>query len=137
MTLGTVIGGSLPFLRSEAESLMQDTCTIRAEVPSTGRTIDPTTGNYSTPPGDVIYTGKCRTKDATFRALDIEAGERDQVVTQILVAIPLEVTGVTERQTVTIDSSTDPALVGTVVQIVNVPHGAMMTARRLVCKEWT
>lgn len=117
---------------------MLDTCTIRTEKPVAGRTFDPATGTYAAADGDVVYTGKCRAKDATFRAIDVEAGDQALVVTQLVVSVPLEVTGIAERQTLTIDSSIDdPALVELTVQIANVPHGSLMTARRLVCKEWT
>jgi hypothetical protein len=124
--------------RAAAERIMLDTCTIRAEVAGASRTFNSSTGDYDPAQGDVIYSGKCRVKDATFRALEVEAGDAPQIVTQLVVSIPIAVTGILERQTLTVDTSIDdPALAGQVVRIVNVPHGSFMTARRLVCKEWT
>lgn len=128
------ISGALPFLKNQAESRMIDVCRI---VRSSGTpTFDPATGEYDIPDPTTVYTGKCRVKAATFRALEVEAGEDTAFVIQFLVSLPLTATGIQVRDVLTVTASGDSDEVGMVLQVDDVPRGAQMTARRLVCKEF-
>lgn len=64
----TGIGGGVTMMgRRQAEALMDSTCVITR--PHVGEpTIDPETGQESTPAGVVVYTGKCRLRMSDARA---------------------------------------------------------------------
>jgi hypothetical protein len=123
-------------VRRHAESLMTSTCTIREE--PTGRPVtDPDTGEVTTPPGALVYSGPCRVKPgtATAQRADIQIGGVEFRSFDYRVDVPFHVTGVRMRQRVTIDASPDPALVGIEVEVRHVDRGEHITARRLSCTE--
>lgn len=112
-----------------AESLMSATCEIR-ERPGQPTT-DPDTGATTPTPGALIYAGRCHIRPAGGGAAQIEGGE---VFTyDFLVSIPAAVSGVTGGHLLTVTSSPDPDLDGTVLEVSKVDRGDYRTARRLQC----
>jgi len=119
--------------RRAAEALMVDTCTITRGTSS--QTFDPATGTYATTPGVSVYTGPCRVKPAGTSDRVVEAGGQAVSLFPFVVSVPISAVqfAVDDRVTVTV-STLDPALVGTVLRVVQVAAGSHLTARRLGCE---
>ena len=101
MTLADDVLTVLPFLRSQAESLMVDTCTItRPGVPVT----DPDTGDV-TNPTTTVYAGKCKVQSKDSSVASPEAGEATFTVVSRQVHIPANAADVQDGDTVTITAS--------------------------------
>ena len=118
--------------RERAELGMRDTCTIRR---ATGTTTDDFSGQTTTT-YDVVYTGKCRIKQAQALPETHDAGEDYVVLSRLELQLPMAVTGVQVEDEVTIDSSVrDPDLPGSVFLIGGPAKGTDLTARRLEIRE--
>lgn len=131
--LGYTIGEALPDLRAEAESRMTSTCTIRER--STGTTTNPDTGAVVDVPGAVVYAGVCRLRPATLQAQSREIGGGEVFVSDVMLSVPVSVTGIGKGMAVTVDSSPDDALVGMRLEIQDVSRGDALTTRRVWCLE--
>jgi hypothetical protein len=131
--LSDAIAAALPELRAEAEAAMTATCTIRER---DGEWVtDEATGEATQTPGAAVYTGKCRVRPATLQAQSRELGGGEMFVSDLMVAVPVDASGVRKGQLVTIDSSPDVALVGLVAEIQDVARGDFLSARRMWCLE--
>lgn len=119
--------------RAFAEALMTSTCTLRQ--PDGEWVTDPATGEASQTAGATVYSGKCRVRPAGRESQPTDAGGAEVFTFDYVVSIPFAVAGAREGQIVTVDSSPDAALVGTVVQVQKVDRGDHITARRLSCNE--
>lgn len=113
---------------------MTDTCTIRRPgVP----VFDSATGTYTTP-SVTVYSGKCRVRTRSLgflRASEVEAGEEQAVLWPYMVAVPVSVTDLAVLDEITVDTSTDPALVGVVMRVRVVSLVTDATARKMDCEE--
>lgn len=132
MTVQSAVEAELPFLRSEIEALMVDTCTIRRKngpgVP------DPVTLKI-TPTYDVVYSGKCRVQLRDTVATRPDAGERLATVVRTILQVPVSVTGVEVGDEVLMVTSADPDLVGRTLRVRSLFHKTHATSRRFECEE--
>jgi Family of unknown function (DUF6093) len=90
------------------------------------------------PPGVAVYTGKCRIRGSSGRALQADTtnvGAVQFFTTDYMIAVPFNVTTVKEGHVLTVSASPDPALVGIVVEVQHVERGEHISARRLICKD--
>lgn len=126
---------ALPELRAQAESLMQDTCEIRA--PGDGLPVWDEEKQASIPPESVLlYQGKCRIRLPQMNS-DRPLLAVDQVVTVThVVSIPVAAVAVPSGATIRItDSRHDPANVGRTFMVRSTLHQSQATAQRLACEE--
>lgn len=134
--IGPAITAALPFIQSQAESLMTDevTFTRAAGTP----TFDPSTGSYTTPTPMVVYSGKCRISGHKTRFDRVyEAGAEPVSTMRIYVDLPVAAdydAAVDDIGTVT--ASLDPRAVGQKLRVRQPQYGSQMSARHLGC-EWT
>lgn len=136
MTLGAEIAARLPQLRTVAESMMADTCTITR--PSGPPVFDATTGQYNDPPAPItVYSGKCRirTRGKFLRNSEAVAGDALVVLWPYIVAIPADAPRVDVLDVVTITGSRDEALVDAEMRVRITSLATDQTARRLDCEE--
>lgn len=133
--LGGDLAAALPELRAHAESRMRSTCSIAA--PSApGDVWDEATGTYLPATRTPVYVGPCRVRVAAAQPVSPVAGEVEYGVDDRIVSLPIDTSGAVRagmRVTITA-ASNDDALVGEVFEVVSVPSGDDLTARRLVCK---
>lgn len=111
---------------------MDSTCTIFT---SGGQTTDQDTGKV-TRTDTVIWTGPCRVRPAQtgLTALAEAIGGGEQFRFDYRVSIPFEVFSVLEGHRITINTSADPALPGTTMEVQRVDRGDNLSARRLICQ---
>jgi len=136
MSLGADIAAALPGLRAQAESLMVDSCVIT----SGGEPVwDEAAGEWSTPDGSVVYSGKCRVQLPNVAESNPVAGETEWTVTAAVVSLPVAGSeGVRIGHTVTVTSGVfDSRLSGTVYRVTGEHKKTHATARRLRCEETT
>ena len=132
MTFAEDVIGVLPFLRTQAESLMIDECTItRPGEPAT----DPDTGNVtdSTTP---VYSGKCKvqSKDSSVATPDV-AGASFVVVSR-QVHIPAGAADVKNGDVITVTASLlNPLGVGKRYRVEGFTPDSYETAARIPVKE--
>lgn len=134
MSLAGAISGVLPLLQGQAESRMTDTCTIRRPG---APVFDASTGTYTTAK-PTVYSGKCRVRTRSLgflRDRRAEAGDEQVVLWPYMLAVPVAVTDLAVFDEVTIDASTDPALVGVVMRVRVVSLATDATARKMDCEE--
>ena len=113
MSLGADVAAILPHLQAQAESMMQDTCTVTRG----GMDVfNPDTGQYEPAPGPLIYTGKCRIQSGGTQAANPEAGGAVFTVEKPELQLPFGVSLEVGDQAV-IDSSVNPALVGVAYRV--------------------
>ncbi|GAA0738792.1 hypothetical protein Drose_04170 [Dactylosporangium roseum] len=113
--------------RAAAESLMQDTCTVQHQ---TGETTDPETG-VVTYTHVVVYSGKCKIQQAAPATNPTNVGEAAVFVGQLVLHLPMSVTGVQPDDLVTITASVlDPDLAGRTFRLRGPVHKSYLTARR-------
>jgi len=74
VTLGSVISSTLPLLRSQAESMMLDTCEVYAPG-SGGGTWDDDTGTWTPPTTTLVYKGRCQLPKVNPNAADADTQE--------------------------------------------------------------
>jgi hypothetical protein len=111
--------------------LMLDACTVTR--PDPGTTYNPVTQQYDGT-FTTVYTGPCRIK--IWRGQDEEAAEQEVNVQRYYLDLPLSVTApdVRRRDTVTITSSLNAALVGRVLILTNAEAETTDTAFRITCE---
>lgn len=113
--------------RAAAEALMADACTVRRLASAA---VNSETGQI-TPTYTTVYTGKCKIGQQTPEANPQTAGEASVYVNQLVLHLPMSVTGVQPDDQVTVDSSAlDPDLVGRVFHLRGPAHKSYATARR-------
>lgn len=135
MTLGADIQAELPTLRSQAESMMVDACTIAG---GTTSVFNPDTFEYETVPVEV-YSGPCRLRFAATAVQDVEAAGQLLVAQRATLSLPVATSGgVIEGHMVTITACVnDASLVGRTFQVEGGHHQTFATARRFPLKEIT
>lgn len=120
-------------VRAYAETLMTSTCTIRQPgAPAT----DPDSGEVTTSPGAVVYSGKCRVRPAQgWGRTAVVAGQQIDPDT-FQVSVPVSATGIGRGQQVHVDSCPDPDVVGRTWYVRYTPAmGDTVSARRVLCEE--
>jgi hypothetical protein len=135
VSIGPIIGATLPYLRGQAGSMMFETCLITRLDPTAVPVMDQTTGVYTTPPPAIVYSGPCRVKGNTRFDKVVEAGE--QPITHYRFTVSVPVTSVTFQvdDTVHVTSSQlDPAMAGLTLRVREPEFGSQITARRLGCE---
>lgn len=127
MTFAADVIGVLPFLRTQAESLMLDSCTVqRPGEPTT----DPDTGAV-TPSLSAVYTGPCKVQQTIAQSSNPTAGGHQFTIQDSRVDFPVAAGPLMVDDVVTVTASVlDPQLVGTVFRIVELFHKSMATAQR-------
>lgn len=132
--LGSALGGTVPRMRAQAESVMTDTCTIARLTTTWNETLQTSETTWS-----AIHTGvACWVEQPAVTAQTLLTSE---TVTseQPKVHLPVDVTGVEsdDRVTVTaVGSVSDPGLVGAVVYVTQVVAHTFAVERVLECR-WT
>lgn len=129
MSLRADVERLLPDFRSNAESLMTDTCIIGTE--STDQVLNPDTLEYEyvfTP----VYDGPCRFKAGNVQASDVESASQLLVSQLATLSLPIDTaTDVRNGMQVRVTGSlTDPALPGTTATIEAPFRSSYATARR-------
>jgi hypothetical protein len=119
--------GVLPFLRTQAESLMIDACTVRRlGEPAT----DPDTGNV-TPSLTVVYSGPCKVQQTLSQASNPSAGGHQFTVQDVRWDTPVSAGPFMVDDVVTMTScALDPQLVGRVFRVIETFHKSGATAQR-------
>ena len=112
---------------------MDSACSIAP--PGVEPVTDPDTGEVTFPLGVTVYAGPCRVRPGGTRGSTLEVGGAELFTFDYLVSIPFAETGVREGHEVVFTASSDPALVGIVVEVQKVERGDHITARRLLCRE--
>jgi hypothetical protein len=131
--IGEEVSARLPLLRAQAESLMQDACTITRT--TAGTTFNETTGQYDAGSTSTLYTGKCRVKPRDNADRVVQFGERAVSFWPYIVSVPMSVTTVELNDVITITASAlDASLVGLKLRVREVLAGSHLTARRLSCE---
>ena len=124
MTIGPAITAALPDLRAQALSLMTDTATITR---GTGEPVwDPVTESMSDGI-TTIYAGPARLLPPSTQTAGVDAAGQAVLVTDRVVAVPHNVTGVEPGDRVSIG---DVELV-----VESAPTGTHMVELRIRCKE--
>ena len=124
MTIGPVITAALPDLRAQAESLMTATATITR---ATGEpTWDPALEQMSDGT-TTIYAGPARLLPPSAQTAGVDAAGQAVLVTDRVVAVPHDVTGVEPGDRVSIG---DVELV-----VESAPTGTHMVEVRIRCRE--
>jgi hypothetical protein len=133
--IGAVVTATLPFLQSQAESLMVDTCTITRLDPDSPPVFDPQTGGYTTQGVITVYSGKCRVSAHKTR-FDrvVEAGAEPVSLVRLFVDVPVQDISYQVDDIAHVDSSVDPAMVGLDLRVRQPEFGSQITARRLGCE---
>ncbi len=119
--------------RAFAKQLFESTCVIRAK--DGEAVMDPVTGAVLHPAGTLRYSGPCRVRPAGREANVSTAGGGEVFAFDYVVSVPFAVANITERDELTVTASSDPALVGKVVEVQKVDRGDSITARRLYCED--
>ena len=131
------VAAVLPELRAQAESLMQDECTVDRATGET--TLDPVTLE-EVPVFAPVYSGKCRIQRADHQPSDIVSGQVEFGISTVFAQLPLSATGIKRGDVVTvtaIDPTTDPDLLGMVAAVRANMTKTHPTKRTLVCEEVT
>lgn len=120
--------------RTAAEALMVDACTSRRQ---TGTTYDDSTGN-TTPAWTALYAGPCRMRQPNSSASRVNAGEADVLLQTPELHLPMTAALHRPGDEITISASvSDPASVGRVFIVRDVPAHSQATARRYGVTERT
>lgn len=133
--LNDAITAALPQLRTEAEAMMVDHCTIKRQ---TGTTISDVPPFDEVPTYEPVWSGKCRVQTQARVVGDAAAGEHTFTVEQLILQLPIDGTDVVREDDVaTIDESpNDPAQVGRVLIVRGGTRGKThATKRSLACEE--
>lgn len=143
MTVYAGIAGELPFLRSEAEALMVDTCSITVPdvdsepvwSPSTGQYEQPTTTLYG--PDVEPHAGKCKLRSpALVNPFTADSGPEAWQVEQSILSVPADAPAIPSGATVTyLTAAYNPNLPGRTFGVVGPHHESIATAQRLIVKE--
>jgi hypothetical protein len=133
MALGDDLAAALPGLRSQAESMMLDRCTVTRT--STGSFND-VTGVETVGSTTTLYDGPCRFRMARGGGSPTDSGEAEWTLNGVTVSLPVSTSGdVRTGDAVTLtESAFDPDAVGTVAQVKGIHVQTYATARRLECE---
>jgi hypothetical protein len=120
--------------RAAAESLMVDTCTIRANDGET--TYDPVTNAYVETDGTLLYTGPCQVQVTDTIPRDANVGDQQVVVERIIVKIPWDAVAIPVNSVVEITAAGDfsGAAVGNRYRVIGSNDKTYATATRLPCE---
>ncbi|AGL13876.1 DUF6093 family protein [Actinoplanes sp. N902-109] len=124
--------------RRAAEAGMTDACRIQRR---TGSTVDDFSG-AEIPTYDVVYEGKCRLQQRGGQAEEEDAGEAHILLQQAELQLPVLVDGqatqvdVDDEVTITA-AAHDPALVGQLYRVQDIPVRSEATARRVQLRRHT
>ena len=111
---------------------MVDACTIRRQI---GSTTDPETGKV-TPTFDPVYSGKCQVQQTIAQSSNPEAGGHQFTVQELVLKVPVAVTGIEIGDTVTMTAAAlDVELAGRVFRVSDLFHKTYPTSRRLRVEE--
>lgn len=111
---------------------MVDKCTISRQ---SGSATDPDTGKV-TPTFTAVYSGKCQVQQTIAQSSNPEAGGHQFTVQDLVLKVPVSVTGIQIGDTVTMSSAElDPELVGRVFRVSDLFHKTYATSRRLRVEE--
>lgn len=126
---------ALPGLQAEAEGRMIDACTITRG--GGEETMDPETGEYTTPAGSTIYVGKCEVQVSdSLSARDADAGGEVATILRLTLKVPVSVTGIRKNDVAVITGSMlDPDLVGRKFRVTAGHSKSLATARRMQVEE--
>jgi hypothetical protein len=104
--------------------------------PSTaGRTFDTLSGTSAYPEPDAVYTGACRVQHPTIQDMPAGPVERQTVVAEYTVTVPVDTIRIQLGDTVTITACDgDPDLVGEVLTVTGVPRGSLRFVQPITCK---
>lgn len=119
-------------LRTMVDRFLVDTCSIRdlgAEP-----TFDPDTFTETVEAGDVVYTGRCRLRPHRLAAV-AEIGGVAVTQAGYELTLPYTTVGLKVNQTVTLDASDDPMLVGRTYRVVDVLAGSDGAYRRVIVED--
>ena len=131
MTIQSAIAAELPFLRAEANAMMQDTFTAYAYEWTKVDGLDEQTWveKYTTP-GKVA--GRSRDSDTNTRTVTVGGVERPVVEGGLHIPLSAALPAVGwEFQCTAVGASSDPSLLGRRWRVVDVPAKSQATARRL------
>jgi hypothetical protein len=109
------------------------TATITFRRPSGAAAFDPATGT-GTRPATVIYSGPCRIQELPREHTTIAAAER---ITwrRYRVSLTIQATGLRLDDVGTVDTATDPSLVGRGLRVIDVERGSLTFQRDLTCTD--
>lgn len=115
-----------------AESRMIDTCTIGRQ---SGVFTDPSSGQV-VPTFTTVYAGKCEVQQTISQASSPVTGGHRYTVQNVMLKVPVAVTGLRIDDTVTLASAViDPELVGRVFRLSELFYKSYPTARRFRVEE--
>jgi hypothetical protein len=118
-----------------AESLMVDTCVIRA--PSTFGEMDDDTGLRVETPGAVAYSGRCKVNTFEPHESTPESGDHVYTLQRNTVHIPATETVPVGHMVTITACALDLNLVGRTLRVAATLHKSMATANRLQVEEVT
>jgi hypothetical protein len=134
MSIGPILASTMPYLRTQAESMMGETCTITRTNPAPGP-FDPVTGMYATPTPLTVYSGPCRVKGNVRADRIVHAGEQPVTLYRFTVSVPVGSTVFEVDDTVHVTASAlDPGMAGLNLRVREPEYGSQITARRLGCE---
>lgn len=117
-----------------ANGQMTATCTI-ARPTTVGKTFDSTTGITTFPDPATVYDGDCRVQHPTIQDMPAGQVERQTVVSEYTVTLPVDTVRIQLGDVVTITACAgDPDLVGDVLTVTGVPRGSLRFVQPLTCK---
>lgn len=123
--------------RRISEAGMTDTCEVRQ--PDVVGALDPATGEQTTTPGALVYSGACRVHPVPLNERQVIVGEEVVVLSRYYLRLPAETSGINVDQVVTItavdaDRSTSN-LVGRRWRVVDHTPRVFATDLRVTIKE--
>jgi hypothetical protein len=128
MTIDTILATG----RARRQLLMRDTITIAR---TTSRVFSAVTGSY-VDTTTTVYTGPADVKPRDVEAAEDQAGERQVVQRGFDVALPFGAAAqILPDDRLTVDASDDATLVGRVLTVTSVGHGARRTAHHLAAQD--
>lgn len=123
--------GELASMRATLDETLVDTCTI-TEAGSTA--FNAGSGTYTDTPGSEVYSGACRVH-LTQAKREADVGEGQMTLRLFDVALPWDTTGIKIDHVVTIDTSSDPALIDATFRVVDIHARSDVLYRRIVCQQ--
>lgn len=130
--LGDTIAGALPLLRSQAESLMRDACTVTRVTGTTAGTLPGSRVDVTA----TVYAGKCRVQSREGQEANPEVAGFVSTVQRYQVHVPVGSFRPAVGDVVTVTSAAhDPYLVDREFRVVGLLHKSMATAYRLSVEE--
>lgn len=117
-----------------ANGQMTATCTVTRPT-TVGKTFDPNAGTTTFPEPEMVYSGPCRVQHPTIQDMPAGQVERQTVVSEYTVTLPVDTVRIQLGDVVTITACAgDPDLVGLVLAVTGVPRGSLRFVQPLTCK---